>query len=276
MTRQQGIDIRARLRTDVWWVLGLSLVLYAVSELRGDKGRLGWDAHAYYVAWHGPMYSQQPGQRDAYNYSPAFAQVLWPFAHLPWPVFCALLVGAAAVGVAWLVRPLQWKVAIPVWLCCTPEILSGNIYWLLAIVVVLGFRYPGLWAISALTKIIPTLGPIWFLLRREWRPLLWSAATTLAVAGISYLIAPHLWHDWLQFLAANNNQQGRGIVPPVIYRIPVGLALLAWGARTNRTWTLPAAMCIVTPVFGIASLTMLAAIPRLQTHPTTDPAPTPA
>lgn len=263
MTRDQGIDMRARLRTDVWWVLALALVLYTASELRGDKGRLGWDAHAYYLAWHGPMYSRQPGERDAYNYSPAFAQILWPFGHLPWPVFCALLLIGAALGVAWLVRPLPCKVAVPVWLCCTPEILSGNIYWLLAIVVVLGFRYPGLWAVSALTKITPTLGPIWFLLRREWRPLLWAAATTLAVAAASYLLTPHLWHDWLQFLASNN-AEWRGIVPPVIYRIPIGLTLLAWGARTNRTWALPAAMCIVTPVFGIASLTMLAAIPRLR------------
>ena len=67
---------------------------------------IGWDAHAYYVAWYGGLYEELPGSVDAYNYSPLFAQVIWPLTLLPWPVFCAVFVGAAAAGVAWLLRPL--------------------------------------------------------------------------------------------------------------------------------------------------------------------------
>ncbi len=65
--------------------------------MAGQHG-VGWDAHAYYVAWSGGLYEELPETRDAYNYSPLFAQVIWPLTLLPWPAFCALLVGAAAAG----------------------------------------------------------------------------------------------------------------------------------------------------------------------------------
>ena len=89
--------------------------------LMADRCGIGWDAHAYYVAWSGDLYDHAPGTLDAYNYSPLFAQVIWPLTHLPWPVFCALFIGAAAARIAWLVRPLPLPLAVGMWLFCTPR-----------------------------------------------------------------------------------------------------------------------------------------------------------
>ena len=126
--------------------------------MAGQHG-VGWDAHAYYVAWSGGLYEELPETRDAYNYSPLFAQVIWPLTLLPWPAFCALLVGAAAAGVVWLSRPLPTPLAVGLWLFCLPEILSGNIFWLLAVMTVVGFSRGSPWCVAAFTKVRPVPGP---------------------------------------------------------------------------------------------------------------------
>lgn len=256
------MPVLARLKQDVWWALAFALVLYSLSQTYRFSGP-GWDAHAYWMAWRGSMYGIPPGYRDAYNYSPVFAQVLWPLAQLPWPVFCGILVATAGAGVAWLVRPLPGRLPIAVWLCASPEILSGNIYWLLAIVAVVGFRHPGAWTISALTKITPTLGPLWFLIRREWRSLTIAIVSAVVVTAISAMLAPHLWQEWISFLLRNHERGWDGIVPPPIYRLPVGLILTVYAARTDRRWILPIAMGLVTPVFGMGTFAILTALPRL-------------
>lgn len=53
-------------------------------------------------------------------------------------------------------------------------------------------------------------------------------------------------------------------MPPAMLRIPVGIALLTWGALKDRRWVVPVAMLLCTPVLWLGSLTLLAAIPRIQ------------
>ena len=72
-------------------MLAVYLAIHAV-VMCAEYG-IGWDAHAYYVAWSGGLYEALPGSVDAYNYSPLFAQVIWPLTLLPWAVFCAVFVG---------------------------------------------------------------------------------------------------------------------------------------------------------------------------------------
>jgi len=228
---------------------------------------LGWDAHAYYLAWQGSLYDIEPGRVDAFNYSPAFAQLVWPFAQLPWPVFCALFVGMAAAGVAWLLRPLRRAVGIPLWFAFTPEILSGNIYWLLAITAVVGVGSGSPWVLPALTKILPTPGPLWFALRGEWRKLGGFTLALVAVTAISLASAPDLWREWLDFLMEHRGDAGAaslGFVPPLWFRLPVAVALLFWGARRARPWVLAPVMLLATPVVGMGSFALLAALPRLR------------
>ena len=85
------MSVRRRLLRDAFLVLAVYLAIHAVA-MCAEYG-IGWDAHAYYVAWSGGLYEALPGSVDAYNYSPLFAQVIWPLTLLPWAVFCAVLRG---------------------------------------------------------------------------------------------------------------------------------------------------------------------------------------
>jgi hypothetical protein len=228
---------------------------------------LGWDAQAYFHAWDGPMYDTAPGTWGAYLYSPVVAQVLWPLMQAPWPMFCAVLVLAAAGGIGWLLRPLGWPAAAPLWLACLPEILSGNLYWLMGIAAVLGVRHGAWWTAPALTKVLPCLGPLWFLLRRQWRPLAHAVGMTIAVVAVSFASAPGLWRDWVHLLLSSADagaSVGTTLLPPLGVRLVIGVGLTVVAGLTTRAWLLPVAMLVVSPVVGLGSFAVLAAIPRLH------------
>jgi len=254
------------LARDTAKLLGVLCALFA-AVTAWHPHSFGWDSHAYWLAWRGMMYGAAPMTRDAYLYSPAFAQAIRPMAYLPWPVFAAIWSALLAVVLAWLLAPLRWW-AIPLWLAGLPEIISGNVFVLLAVVAVLGLRHRWLWAFAALTKITPCVGPVWFAVRREWRQLGVSVGVTVAVAALSLAVAPHLWVDWIRFLGHQADKSGHTlgaeIWPPIAYRLPVAVLLVAWGARTNRRWVLPVGMVLASPVVWLGTYTMLAALPRLQ------------
>jgi hypothetical protein len=268
-------DVRRRLRRDVPWILAVVGVLYTalVTYVVG----FGWDAHAYWQAWRGEMYTTGPNTQGAYLYSPAFAHLVWPLAQLPWPLFAIIFALVSGSAMAWLLRPLGLRTALPLWLASTPEIASGNIFALLGVVAVVGMRHPSLWALAALTKVTPCLGPVWFATRGEWRRLASAVAGTLLAAIASFVISPEAWTAWITFLATHVGQSqdavGSPLLPGPLFRVPVALGLVIWGARTNRAWTLPVAMCVATPVFGFAAVTMCAAIPRLTSRLAADAKP---
>ena len=230
---------------------------------------LGTDAHAYWVAWRRAMYTTGPMTRDAYLYSPAFAQAIWPLTLIPWfTVFAVLLSVANGVLLLWLLRPLGWLWAIPLTVFLSPELVNGNIFIPLAAMVVLGFRYPGVWAFSALTKVAPTVMPLWWLVRKEWRAFGHWAGTTLLVVAASALVMPHLWLQWVTHLATwatTESQQRLGIAGffPLLVRAPVGVVLIVVGARKNWRWTVPVAALLCTPVVWLGSYAWLAALPRV-------------
>lgn len=268
----QNVNVRRALPVHVTWIVGGVLTWILVRLML--KVRLGQDSHAYWAAWQGDwrteMYDIAPGFPDAFNYAPAFAQAIWPLAQLPWPVFGILWSLASVVALTYLLKPLGWRWVLPLLLCSSQEILSGNIFWVLALVVAFGLgrgaTSGALWAVPFLTKVTPALGPLWFAVRREWRPFFASGLTTVAIVAVSYALSPDLWRQWLAFLTDNESstrQVGWVLLPALIYRLPFSIALTIWGALTNRTWTVPLAMALATPVTGIAAFTMLAAIPRL-------------
>lgn len=257
--------MRNRLPRDLAAVLGVADTYVAV---RGAvRHGLGWDAHAYYLAWSGSLYDVPPGRVDAYNYSPLFAQVIWPLTQLPWPLFCGLFVVAAGLGTAWLLRPVAPAIGVPLWFAFSPEILSGNLYWLLGVCAVLGVRRGSPWVVPVLTKVLPTPGPLWFALRREWRPLAGFLLTLSVVTGASVLTDPDSWREWLTFLTSHRGEAtsaSLGFVPPLWVRLPIAVALLAWGALRDRAWVLAPVMVLATPVVGMGSFALLAALPRLH------------
>ena len=264
-------ELRRLLPLALSWALGLSLALVAW-QFHHTQAPLGVDSHAYWSAFRGPMYDHAPDTRDAFLYSPAFAQALWPLAQLPWPVFGVLWSSLSVLGLVRLLRPLGWRWVVPILLLCAPEILSGNIFWLLALVAANGLRHPSLWAVPLLTKVTPALGPLWFATRREWQPLLVSSCASAAAVLVSWTLDPDLWHQWLTFLLdhasqARSRETGSSTLPPLTLRLPLAVLLTIWAARTDRPWGLPAAMVLATPVSGIAALTMLTALARLSPCP---------
>ena len=231
-------------------------------------GGLGWDARAYHRVWDGESpYERSPGMPGAFNYSPVFAQVLLPLTYLPWPVFCALFVGAAAVGVLWLcwgTRP--WLLVVLLGIAAT-EVTSGNVDWVFAVIVVLGTARGAPWVVVAVTKVTPCLGPMWFVLTRDWRALRGALLCGALVCGTSFALAPDLWIDWFRFLGANSDvRAGMYVswVPALEWRLAAALVLTVLAAWRARPSWLPVAMLLASPVPGAGPLVLLLAVPRLR------------
>ena len=151
----------------------------------------------------------------------------------------------------------------------------GNIWSFFALVLVLGFRAPALWALPMLTKMTPILGPVWFAARREWRSLLAPLGVAAALSAISIAAQPKLWHRWIALLLHPDSfsHSGKNSLAPLLYlhgplvlagELPIALGLTVYAARTDRRWLLPIAMLFASPVFTANAFVMLAAVPRLR------------
>lgn len=228
----------------------------------------GVDAHAYWAADPlDPYGGTRLGQQDAYFYAPPFAQILGPLHLLPWPWFIGiwtLVLTAAFVWQAW-----YWAgfaiLAVPVF----SELTVGNIHLLLGAAIVAGFRWPWLWALPLLTKPTLGIGLVWFAVRREWRSLAVALGATIAVAAVSFAVAPSLWFQWLDVLGAAATSPDRPFVIQIPFwiRIVAAIGLVGWGARTDRRWTVPVASMLALPILWVNGLSMLVAVlplvPRL-------------
>jgi hypothetical protein len=256
------------------WVGAAFTLLLAVADL--TSSRFGFDAHAYWAAWrHDGLYTAAPQQLDAYLYSPAFAQAIWPLAQLPWSVFCLAWTAGVVATYVWLLAPLEARWRIPLLALCILDMISGNVWAFFALVLVFGLRYPAAWAFPVLTKVTPIVGPVWFLARREWGSLALVIATMLGITAISFAIAPGLWIDWVRFLAHADDAGGPAATslrshfhPPtaalLAIELPVSIAITVFAARRNRPWMLPIAMLFAMPAFTANAFVMLAAIPRIR------------
>jgi len=268
------VDVRRTLPRHLLWALGI-LVTVAQADMLGRDG-LGQDAHAYWAVWQGDwrtdVYDIPPAQLDAFNYSPVFALLVWPLAQLPWPVFAGVWTALCLAALVWLLRPLGWRWVPPLVLCASPEVLTGNVFWALAVVAALGTVVPrpgwaAVWSFAVLTKITPALGPLWHLARGEWRAVAAAAGTTLVLVAGTWLVVPDLWQQWLAFLLdheASGEQVGSQVLPPLAVRLPLAVVLVLWGGRTGRAWTVPVGMVLATPVASLAVFVMLAALPRIR------------
>src|SRR4029078_2164969 len=125
-------------------------------------------AHAYWAATPLAPYSGAAlADFDAYFYSPAFTQAIWPLHWLPWPIFAGLWTAAIVVAFCWLAGLWLGLVMLlpPVFI----EVAMGNIHAFIAVAIVLSFRWPATWAFVLLTKITPGVGVLWVAVRPEWR-----------------------------------------------------------------------------------------------------------
>jgi hypothetical protein len=242
-----------------------ALLLVLVAQLREPAVPwLTWDARVYWDASLATdLYAEaRVGALGAYLYSPAFAQLLAPAGLLPWFAF---VFGWAALSMAVAVALVREAVARHRWLwlpLATLAILdigAGNVNVILAGAIVVGFRWPGAWALVILTKVTPGLGLVWFAVRREWRNLAVAAGVTLLVIGLSAAFELTSWAEWVTMLASNATpvQLHGDIAVPAHVRFPVALLLVAWGARTDRPWVVPIACVLLLPVIWPNALALL-------------------
>ena len=224
---------------------------------------IGVDTHAYWMAvrFPGTWYTRPPTYRDAFLYSPAFAQALWPFGQLSWPAFHSIWIAGQAGVLGWLLAPWGWRRGLTLAPFFITELLLGNVYLFFAgaLVVSLG-RAPGTLALPLLTKISPGVVGVWFVVRREWRAVMWAAGITVLIVGISAAFAPAAWLAWAHFLTHSAGQRGG----TVILRFAAALGITIWAAKTGRAWLLAPALILALPILGgYGPLAVLAAIPRL-------------
>lgn len=224
----------------------------------------GQDARAYWAApLDAPYAPGTVGHESAYLYSPAFLQVLAPLRALPWPAFLCLWTVLLLLVLRWLSGPLLFG---PLIVLTFPELWGGNITILLAAMIVAGFVRPGAWALAPLTKVTPTLGVLWFAVRREWRALAEVAVVTSAIVAVSWLAAPQLWASWVDLLASSTDSSTvPGSLPiPLLVRLPVAVLVIVWAALKGWRWLLPVGVLLAMPVIWWGGFSILAASVALE------------
>jgi hypothetical protein len=252
------------LRHGLWFGAALCGLFAFASVLTNG---FGLDSHAYWSAWRNGLYSAAPEQRDAYLYSPAFAQVLAPLVVLlPLSAFTALWTAINFAALWWLVG----RLALPslFFLPISFEIISGNVHLLYAAAIVAGFRYPATWALMLLTKITPGVGLIWFGVRREWRSLAIALGVTAVIVAVSFLVDRTSWEQWIGVLRTDLTGAGQAsfstvgwyLAVPLAPRLVVAAAIVAVAAWTHRRWLVPFAVVVSLPVVWLNGLAVLAAV----------------
>jgi hypothetical protein len=222
-----------------------------------------FDLHAYWITRDGVDYAAQaPGPAGTYLYSPAFAQLIRPLTILPLPVFAAIWTSIGALLLWWLTgrRALWFAVLPPVLL----TLVQGQLDLAYAVVAVVGLRWPVAWALPLLTKVTPGIGVVWFVVRREWRSVAIAVGSTAVIVAVSYALDPSAWSGWIALLLRTQgpvSDPNLVYVPvPLLVRAPFALAVVAWGASTNRRWTIPVSMILAMPILWLNGPTILVAI----------------
>ncbi len=240
------------------------LLIVVFSEPFGQLWGTAQDARSYWLpSLADPYANANWTMPSAYVYSPAFLQLVAPLAGLPWQGFVAAWTAILLGALAYLTGSRLLAMGV---LVAAAELAGGNISLLLAVAIVAGFRYPAAWAFVLLTKVTPGVGLLWFAVRREWRSLAIALGATAIVAGASAMLMPAAWADWFQVLVANAGRDGTWAALPVPFwvRLPLAVAVVAWGARTDRRWAVPVAAMIALPAMWYGSLSMLLAIIPLR------------
>ncbi len=244
---------------------GLIFAGYLFIVLAPRARTVGLDAYAYWSLDVNDLYGRSQGAvlgPGAFRYSPPVAAAFAPFGSLPFTNFLLLYESILVGTIIWLGYPRpRWILAILAFPPVAVELYYGNVHLLLAAAVVLGFRHPWTWALVLLTKITPGVGLVWFIVRREWHALGVALGATIAVTLISLVLAPDLWREWLETLLGNRTVQTTNSLPiPLIVRLPLAALLVAWGARSDRPWTVGVGATMALPVLWIHGLAMLASL----------------
>ena len=275
-TTRQGLPARVgrlrlrNLETEPWVGLVVAIVGWALityfSEPWGRLWGTGQDARCYYQATLADPYLHSAWNDPiAYVYSPAFLQLVTPLTRLPWQAFMAVWTALLIAAARFLTGPRLLAAGL-LFPFTAMEIAGGNISLLLAVAIVIGFRWPAAWALVLLTKITPGIGLLWFAVRGEWRHLAMALGATVVIVAVSFVMLPQQWRDWVDVIVGNAGKGGTwaSVPVPLWIRLPIAAAVVVWGARTDRAWTVPIAAMLALPALWYGGISMLlASIPLL-------------
>jgi hypothetical protein len=270
-------------------IAGVVFVAFQVMGAASGHPYAAYDVHAYWLAGgseHPYAGTIASGFDDSlnlykYRYPPPLAQVFAVLHLLPFPLVAGLWIGMLYAIV--LVLGGRWAPLVLLFPPTLAELYLGNVNLLIALAIVVGFRWPASWSVVLLTKMTPGIGLAWFAFRQEWRNLAIALGATAAVAAVSFALAPQLWRE---FIDAMTVQAPAAIdVPPAAIQIslPIRLVLavvvIAYGARTDRYWLVPVAATIAAPaLWWNVFVIFVACVPLLEGRGVTKPllAPWPA
>jgi hypothetical protein len=253
-----------------WRAASLMALAYLVWHwwmLLPDQGGIhGVDARTYWgVPLDDPYPGPQVGLPGAYLYSPAFLQALVPLRALPWQIFHAVWLAGGIAAAIYMVGPVGAALAIGLLPFVERDLFVGNIHLMLGAAMVIGMRYPAAWSVVLLTKVTPGVGLLWFAVRAEWRQLATAISLTLAIAAVSFVLAPGLWFEWVVRLTGGSGTAGSGYMLFLVARLIFAAGLVVVGAKTDRAWLVPVAATIAVPIIWPDSLAMLiAAVPLVR------------
>jgi hypothetical protein len=217
------------------------------------------DAFAYWSADPQHLYTGADNAlKGGYLYPPPFEYVIGWGRLLPFDVFMAIWRAILLVALVYLAGPFTLPVLLTV--PVASEINAGNIQILLALAIVLGFRWSGTWAFVLLTKPSSGVGLLWFVVRREWRPLVVAGAVTGALVLASLITHGSQWPGYLDLVTGG---PAPGVAPyylPLWIRLPPAIAIVVIGALLGWRWTVVVGSMLALPVFFIISWSMLVGV----------------
>ena len=200
------------------------------------------DEYAYWQAgarlWAGQaLYDPgaAPNTPYAYWYPPPLAQVLAPIT---------AVVSADAFAIAWtavLLACLWWlggrnvlvALALIAFLPVAVELRVRNVHLVIAVLAVLALRRSwAFWIPATALKITPVLGIGYLAAAGRWREALKVAIVGAAVLGVSLMLGPDAWRQFLEVVGARAGTDGGTILPieiPFAVRFALGgvLAIVA-------------------------------------------------
>jgi hypothetical protein len=214
------------------------------------------DAHIYWEASHlGYPTSAVVG----FVYPPPAYLVMAVLGQLPYVVFYAGWLALLMAAMHWLLGPVLFMLAITPGFLGWHYLASGNVGALIAVGIVLGFSRPSWQAIPLLTKVTTGVGLLWWVTRREWRPLAVAVGFTGALCLVSFVIAPQLWPQWFEAIrlnmAASPADEPFTITNvPFLVRAPIAAAMVIGAAWRNQRWVVPIAATYAIGWIGDTSL----------------------
>lgn len=263
-------------------IAGVVFVAFQVMGAASGHPFAAYDVHAYWLAGgsdHPYSATIASGFDDSvnlykYRYPPPLAQVFAVLHLLPFPLVAGLWIGMLYAIV--LVLGGRWAPLVLLFPPTLAELYLGNVNLLIALAIVVGFRWPATWSVVLLTKMTPGIGLAWFAFRREWGELAIALGATAAVTAVSFVLAPQLWREFIEALTV---QAPAAIdVPPAAIQIslPIRLALalvvVGFGARTDRYWLVPVAATIAAPaLWWNVFVILVACVPLLEGRGVTKP-----